>query len=86
MHEHEPLLGSKARLLGKGEPPLLRQHVNVTELLHVIKARQVSYHPLGTELLQGLEVKVTEALVPLSRLVILTSSKAGGCATCTLRA
>jgi hypothetical protein len=76
VHELEPLLGSEARLLGKGEPPLLRQHTDVAELLHVVKARQASYHPLGTEPLQGLEVKVPEALMPLSRLVVPTSSKA----------
>jgi hypothetical protein len=78
VHELEPLLGSKARLLGKGDSPLLRQHVGVAELLHVVKARQTSYHPLGTEPLHGLEVKVPEALVPLSRLVVPTSSKAEG--------
>jgi hypothetical protein len=78
VHELEPLLGSKARLLGKGEPPLLRQHTDVVELLHMVKARQASYHPLGTEPLQGLEVKVSEALVPLPRLVVSTSSKAEG--------
>jgi hypothetical protein len=44
----------------------------------VVKARQTSYHPLGTEPLQGLEVKVPEALVPLPRLVVPTSSKAEG--------
>jgi hypothetical protein len=44
----------------------------------VVNARQASYHPLGTELLQGLEVKVPEALVPLPRLVVLTSSKTEG--------
>jgi hypothetical protein len=54
VHELEPLLDSKAWLLGKGEPPLLRQHADVAELLHVVKARQASYHPLGTEPLQGL--------------------------------
>jgi hypothetical protein len=42
----------------------------------VVKARQASYHPLGTEPLQGIEVKVPEALVPLLRLVVPTSSKA----------
>jgi hypothetical protein len=78
VHELEPLLGSKARLLGKGESPLLRQHVDVAELLHVVKARQASYHPLGTEPLQSLKVKVPEALVPLPRLVVPTSSKAEG--------
>jgi hypothetical protein len=78
MHELESLLGSKARLLGKGKPPLLHQHADVTELLHVVKARQASYHPLGTEPLQGLEVKVPEALVPLPRLIVPTSSKAEG--------
>jgi hypothetical protein len=76
VHELEPHLGSKDRLLGKGEPPLLCQHANVAELLHVVKARQASYHPLSTEPLQGLEVKVPEPLVPLSRLVVPTSSKA----------
>jgi hypothetical protein len=78
VHELEPLLGSEARLLGKWEPPLLRQHTDIAELLHVVKAQQASYHPLGTEPLQGLEVKVPEALVPLPRLIIPTSSKAEG--------
>jgi hypothetical protein len=44
----------------------------------VVKAQQASYHPLGTEPLQGLKVKVPEALVPLLRLIIPTSSKAEG--------
>jgi hypothetical protein len=78
VHELEPLLGSEARLLGKGELPLLRQHTDVAELLHVVKARQTSYHPLGTEPLQGLKVKVPEALVSLPRIVVPTSSKAEG--------
>jgi hypothetical protein len=42
----------------------------------VVKARHASYHPLGTELLQGLEGNVPEALVPLPRLVVPMSSKA----------
>jgi hypothetical protein len=78
VHELEPLLGSEARLLGKGEPPLLHQHADITELLHMVKARQLSYHPLSTEPLQGLEVKVSEALVPLPLLIVPTSSKAEG--------
>jgi hypothetical protein len=78
MHELEPLLGLEAQLLWKGEPPLLHQHTYVAELLHVVKAQQTSYHPLGTELLQGLKVKVPEALVPLPRLVVPTSSKTKG--------
>jgi hypothetical protein len=78
MHELEPLLGLEARLLGKGEPPLLHQHVDITELLDMVKARQALYHPLGTEPLQGLEVKVPEALVPLPRLIVPMSSKAEG--------
>jgi hypothetical protein len=41
-------------------------------------AQHASYHPLGTELLQGLEVKVPEALVPLPRLIVPTSSKTEG--------
>jgi hypothetical protein len=44
----------------------------------VVKTRQASYHPLGTELLQGLKVKVPEALVPLPRLIIPMSSKVQG--------
>jgi hypothetical protein len=76
VHELEPLLGSEARLLRKGEPSLLRQHADVAELLHVVKARQASYHPLGTEPLQSLEVKVPKALMPLTHLIIPTSSKA----------
>jgi hypothetical protein len=78
VHELEPLLGSEARLLGKGESSLLRQHANVAELLHMIKAQHTSYHPLGTEPLQGLEVKVLEALMLLPRLVVPMSSKAKG--------
>jgi hypothetical protein len=78
VHEFEPLLGSEARLLGKGEPPLLRQHTDVAKLLYVVKARQTSYHPLGTESLQGLEVKVPEALVSLPCLIVPTNSKTEG--------
>jgi hypothetical protein len=78
VHELELLLGSEAHLLGKGEPPLLRQHVDVAELLHVVEAWQASHHLLGTEPLQGLEVKVPEALVPLPHLVVPTSSEAEG--------
>jgi hypothetical protein len=75
MHEIEPLLGSKARLLGKGESSLLCQHADIAELLHMVKARQASYHLLGTEPLQGLEVKMPETLVPLPCTVVPTSSK-----------
>jgi hypothetical protein len=57
---------------------MLYQHTDITELLHVVKARQASYHLLGTEPLQGLKVKVPEALVPLSCLVVPMSSKAEG--------
>jgi hypothetical protein len=42
----------------------------------MVKARQASYHPLGTEPLQDLEVKVLEVLVPLPRLIVPMSSKA----------
>jgi hypothetical protein len=72
MHELEPLLGSK------GESPLLRQHADVAELLHVVEAWQASHHLLGTKLLQGLEVKVPKALVPLPRLVVPMSSEEEG--------
>jgi hypothetical protein len=72
------LLGSEARLLGKGELSLLHQHADIAELLHVVKARQASYHPLGTEPLQGLKVKVPEVLIPLPHLVAPMSSKAEG--------
>jgi hypothetical protein len=78
VHELEPLLGSEAQLLEKGEPPLFRQYADVIKLLHVVKARQSSYHPLGTESFQGLEVKMPEALVPLPRLVVPMSSKVEG--------
>jgi hypothetical protein len=57
---------------------MLRQHADVVELLHVVKARQALYHLLGTELLQGLEVKVPEALVPPACLVVPTNSEAEG--------
>jgi hypothetical protein len=49
MHELEPLLGSEARLLGKRESPLLYQHADVAELLHVVEAWQASHHLLGIE-------------------------------------
>jgi hypothetical protein len=49
MHELKPLLGSEARLPGKGNPHLLRQLVDIAELLHVLEARQASYDLLGTE-------------------------------------
>jgi hypothetical protein len=65
-------------LPGKGESPLLHQHTDVIELLHVVKAQLASYHPLGTDPLQGLKVKVPEALVPLPCLIVPMSSKAEG--------
>jgi hypothetical protein len=42
------------------------------------EARQALHHLHGTEPLQGLEVKVSEALVPLPRLVVPTSGKTKG--------
>jgi hypothetical protein len=74
MHELESLLGLEGQLLGKGEPPLLRQLPDIIELLHVVKAWQASYHILSTKLLQGLKIKVTEVLMPLPRLVISMSN------------
>jgi hypothetical protein len=47
--ELEPLLGSEAQLLEKGETSLLHQYADIVELLHVVKARHASYYPLGTE-------------------------------------
>jgi hypothetical protein len=44
----------------------------------MVKARQASYHLHGTEPLQGLEVKVPEALVPLPHLVVPTGSGTEG--------
>jgi hypothetical protein len=44
----------------------------------VVKAQEASYHPLGIEPLQGLKVKVPEALVPLPRLIVPMSSNAEG--------
>jgi hypothetical protein len=78
VHELEPLIDSEARFLGKGEPHLLHQHADIVELLHVVKARHALYHLLDTELLQGLEVKVVEALVPLPRLIVSTNSETEG--------
>ena len=69
-------LARKLDCWGKGESFLLCQHADIAELLHMVKARQASYHLLGTEPLQGLEVKVPEALVPLPCPVVSTSSKA----------
>jgi hypothetical protein len=57
---------------------VLCQHADITELLYVVKTRQATYHHFGTEPLQCLEVKVLEALVPLSRLVVPMSSKTEG--------
>jgi hypothetical protein len=65
-------------LLGKGKPPLLRQYADVAKLLHVVKTWQAPYHLLGTEPLQGLEVKVLEALVPLPCLIVSMSRKTEG--------
>ena len=44
----------------------------------MVEARQASHHLHGTELLQGLEVKVPETLVPLPCLVVPTSSETEG--------
>jgi hypothetical protein len=68
-------LARKLNCWGKGSR-FCFVNTDVVELLHVVKAQQASYHPLDTEPLQGLEVKVPEALVPLPRLVVPTSSEA----------
>ena len=78
MHKLEPLLGSETCPLGKGESLLFRQHSDVAELLHMVKARQASHRLRGIEPLQGLKVKVPEALVPLPRLVVSTSNEIEG--------
>jgi hypothetical protein len=44
----------------------------------VVKAWQALYHLLGTELLQGLEVKVPEVLMPLPCLIVPWNSEAEG--------
>jgi len=49
VYELELLPGSEARLLGEGVPPLLRQHADVAELLHVVKAQEASHHLLEAE-------------------------------------
>jgi hypothetical protein len=69
---------ARSSSVGKVEPPLLRQHVDVAELLHVVKAWQASHHLLGTEPLQGLKVKMPEALMPLPCLVVPMSSETEG--------
>jgi len=71
----EPLPSSEAHLLGEGVPPLLRQHVDIAELLHVVEAREASHHLLSAELLQGLKVEVPKALVPLPCLIVPASYK-----------
>src|SRR6185369_12117025 len=75
VYELEPLPGSEARLLGEGVLPLLRQHADVAELLHMVKAWEASHHLLGAEPLQGLKVEVPKALVPLPCLVVPASCK-----------
>jgi hypothetical protein len=57
MHELEPLLGSEARLLGKGKPSLLCQHADIVEPLHMVKARHASYHLLGIEPLRASKLR-----------------------------
>ena len=44
----------------------------------MVEAWQASHHLRGTEPLQGLEVKIPKALMPLPRLVIPTSSEIEG--------
>jgi hypothetical protein len=78
VHEFELLLGSEARLLGKGEPPLLLSSRRRRRTVPRGQDTQASYYLLDTEPLQGLKVKVLEALVSLPCLVVSTSSKAEG--------
>jgi hypothetical protein len=68
-------LARKLDCWGKGSR-LCFVNTDIAKLLHMVKARQASYHLLGTEPLQGLEVKVPEALVPLPCPFVSTSSKA----------
>jgi hypothetical protein len=65
-------LARKLDCRGKGSRLCFVNTQDIAELLHMVKARQASYH-LGTEPLQGLEVKVPKALVPLPCLVVSSS-------------
>ena len=56
-------------------PPLVRQHTDVTELLHMVKVREPSHHLPGAMPLQGLKVEVPKVLVPLPCLVVPASCK-----------
>jgi hypothetical protein len=78
MHGLQLLLGVEACLAGEGEPPLLGDDAGVAELLHVLDSRHALHHLFVTELLQGLEVEVPKALVPLLGIIIAAGCKAHG--------
>ena len=78
VHELQLLLGAEACLVGEGELPLLDADVGVIELLHVLDSRHALDHLLVVELLQGLEVEVPKALVPLLGVIVVASCMTHG--------
>jgi hypothetical protein len=64
--------------VGEGELPLLDADVGVIELLHVLDSRHALDHLLVVELLQGLEVEVPKALVPLLGVIVVASCMTHG--------
>ena len=78
MHQLELLGGAVGGLTREGLALQLGHHTGVAELLDVVDAGHAADHLLLVELLQGLEVKMPEALMPAPRLIVPARDKAKG--------
>jgi hypothetical protein len=71
MDELQLLLRAVLGLLRKGAPALLRRDTGVADLLIVLDHRHATHHGLLAELVQRLEVEMTEPFVPAPGFVVL---------------
>jgi hypothetical protein len=73
------LLQRTVRSLSRKRPPLvLGHHAGVTQLLDVVDLWHPTHHLLAPKLPEHLKVEMPKPLMPMSKLIILTSGEAEG--------
>jgi len=75
MNQVEGVLSAELRLSREWRPLLLGEDASVAELICVLDRWQAVDHLLLRQLLQGVEVDVAEAFVPLPGVVVGAGSK-----------
>jgi len=71
VHQFQLLLRAVLGLGGEGRTPLLGEDARLAEVAGVLDHRHPTHHVVLAELVQGVEVEMTVALMPQPRLIIL---------------